>query len=140
MGRNIRSTLPLTTESLTPQWPYLTDFRKANDAFKKKQKHDYDHRHRTRDMPNIPDDTNVWITTDGHCVTGKTVAPADTPRSYFIETPSGEVRRNRSQLNVSPSNVNSSNSNDTPTAVETPTPIMTRSKTGTPILPPNRLT
>ena len=100
MGRNIRSTLPQTTESLVPQWPYLSDFRQINEDFKKRQKTDYDRRHRTRELPEIPDDTEVWITTDGRQTAGRTVMTSDTPRSYIIETPSGEIRRNRSHLNT----------------------------------------
>ena len=135
MGRNIRSTLPLTTESLVPHWPYLEDFRRANTSFKRKQKRDYDYRHRTKELPDIPDDTKVWVTTDGHNTTGRTVTSGNTPRSYIIKTPNGEVRRNCGQLNVDPS----SDTDNTPTGTERQSPIRTRSKTGTPIPPPERL-
>ena len=40
----------------------------------------------------IPDDTDVWVTTDGHCVPGRTVTMADTPGTYLVQTPGGEVR------------------------------------------------
>ena len=65
MGRKIRSTLPQTTDSLVPQWPYLQEFRHANEDFKKKQKADHDHRYRVRDLPEIPDNTDVCVTTGG---------------------------------------------------------------------------
>ena len=144
MGRNIRANLPHTTDSLTPQWPYLEDFRRTNKEFKEKQKKDYDRHHRTKELREIPDNTTVWITTGKQPVPGKVLYPADTPRSYIVQTPSGNVRRNRSQLNVQPPS--------TPTSPTTPpgtrstvvpqasrSPIMTRSRSGTSIQPPKRL-
>ena len=100
-GRNICSTLPQTTESLVPQWPYLQEFRQANDSLKKRQKEDYDRHHRVRELLDIPDNSNVWVTTDGKPTMGRTVNTANTPRSYIVETPlSGEIRRNRVKLIV----------------------------------------
>ena len=135
MGRIIRSTLPQTTNSLIPHWPYLTEFRRVEYSFKAKQKEDHDRRHQTRDLPEIPKDTKVWVTTNGHHTPGTTITNANTPRSYIVETPSGEIRRNRSQLNINPS---------IPPRQEHPTTndsqrIMTRTQTGTPISPPERL-
>ena len=136
MGRNIRSTLPQTTESLIPQWPYLSEFRQTNKSFKRKQKRDHDRCHRTQEVPDIRDNTNVWVTTDGHNTSGRTVTCGNTPRSYIVETPNGEVRRNRTQLYINPSD----NDNDKhPVTTESHTHIMTSTKTGTPIHPPERL-
>ena len=103
MGRMIRSTLPMSTQSLTPQWPYLGEFQQTNEKFKKQQKRDFNQHHCIRDLPDIPNNMDVWITTDSNPVAGRTVRMADTPHSYFVQTPSGQVRRNRSQLNVNPS-------------------------------------
>ena len=133
MGRRIRSDLPQSRQTLTPQWPYLQEFKVRNEEYKLRQKRDFDHRHRTRDLPDIPIDTDVWITTDGSSTSGRVIAPADAPRSYIVETPSGEVRRNRSQLNVAPGcHSNTSTFRDR-------SPIRTRSRTGTNISPPDRL-
>ena len=81
--------------------------------------------------------------------------PAGTPRSYVVQTPTGEVRRNHSQLRVIPETDPSSTmepeenqhqelplqSKQTP--AKTPgvpqKEIMTQSKTGTKISPPDRL-
>ena len=38
IGQKLRSLLPLTDYLLIPPWPYLSEFRKANDQFKGKQK------------------------------------------------------------------------------------------------------
>ena len=73
MGRKIRSTLPTSIMTLTPQWPYLNEFRQANQEYKQQQKRDFDERHRVRDLPDIPDNTDVWITTNGNPVAGRTV-------------------------------------------------------------------
>ena len=134
MATKIRSTLSQTTKSLVPQWPHLQEFRRANEAFKEKQKANYDHLHRVHDLPAIPDHTDVWVTTGEHNTQGRIVNMANTPRSYIVQTPNGEIRKNRSHLNIVPS------------ATKTPTkeavirsPIMTRSQTGTAINPPNRL-
>ena len=135
MGRKIRSTLPQTVDSLVPQWAYLQEFRQANEEFKRKQKADHDQRHRVRDLPEIPDNTAVWITTGGSHNPGRIVSSANAPRSYIVQTPSGEVRRNRNQLNVNPT------PNETPTTTTRDrSPIRTRSRTGTATHPPNRLT
>ena len=66
MGRKIRTDFPQTSESLTPRWSYLPRFRKDNKTFKEKQKEDFDRRHRTRSLPELPEDTSVWVTTNGN--------------------------------------------------------------------------
>ena len=102
-----------------------------------KQKQDYDRRHRARELPDLPDDTEVFVTTDGQPTTGRIVQAANAPRSYIVDTPSGSIRRNRSQLNPMPA---TSTANATPTTTRTRSPIRTRSRTGTHIAPPKRLT
>ena len=133
MGRRIRSDLPQSTKTLVPQWPYLQEFKTRNQQFKSKQKVIMTSRHQVRELPEILDDTEVWITTNGQPTTGRTIAPADTPRSYIVQTPSGDIRRNRSQLNIRPT----STTNDPTTRDRSP--IRTRTRTGTTISPPVRL-
>ena len=116
MGRKICTLLPQTTASLVPQWHYLLEFKPANRKFKDQQKNYYDARHRVCSLPDIPDNTDVWITTNGQNSTGRTIRRTDAPRSYIVQTSSGELCRNRSQLNVNPS-----------TATETHQPTNTRS-------------
>ena len=137
MGRKLRSSLPQTTASLVPEWSYLKEFREANQKFKEQQKRDYDRRHRVRSLPEIPDNTDVWITTDDLNIPGRTVRLADTPRSYLVQTPTGELRRNRSQINVNP--VPETQLTQPSNAIPR-SPIVTRSRTGTAIIPPKRLT
>ena len=134
MGRRIRSNLPMTGESLTPQWPFLRTFRSLNDGIKWKQKVNYDIRHRTRVLPEIPDDTSVWVTTDHNRTEGCVAGPANAPRSYMVNTPSGQVRRNRAHLTIRPEEQQHENMTQNHRS-----PIQTRARTGTPILPPDRL-
>jgi len=45
MGRQIISDLSQTRETLTQQWPYLSDFMAYNHEFKERQKRDFDQWH-----------------------------------------------------------------------------------------------
>ena len=137
MGRRLRSNIPQTTDSFIPQWPYLSAFQTANSKLKQKQKIDYDTRHGTR---SLADNTKVWVTTPNAEAPGCVTAHADAPRSYLVETPTGQVRRNRAQLNIRPDSqsFNRTSQSDT-TSAPTRTPVMTRSRTGTNIVPPDRL-
>jgi len=135
MGRKLHSCLPQTTGNLIPQWPYIKEFKEANKKFKEEQKRDYDHCHRATSLPEIPENTDVWVTKDDQNTPGQTVRTADTPRSYIVQTPSGELQRNRSQLNI-----NLSASETQTTVSRSRSPIKTRSHTGTTITPPMRFT
>ena len=133
MGRKICTYLPQTSETLTPQWPYMNQFRKDNKAFKEKQKRNFDRRHRVRSLPELPDNIEVWITTHGQPTPGTVRNPAAEPRSYFIQTPSGNICRNCSQLNIIPDTETSTSQHNCRRS-----PIQTRSPTGTTINPWNR--
>ena len=140
MGRQIRSNIPQTSDTLTPQWPYLTDFRTANKKLKEKQKANFDSRHGVRPLAEIPDDTQVWVTTDNRSSAGRVTTPADAPRSYLVQTPAGQVRRNRAHLTVRPDSDSPDRADPTGTSTrETRSPIMTRSRTGAQVTPPERL-
>ena len=164
MGRKIRSTVPQTNKQLVP---YLAEFRRKNQGFKTKQKQNFDARHRVRNAPAIPDDAEVWVNTGQEPIQGRVTSAFGLPRSYVVQTPTGEIRRNRSHLNiVPPSNgdTGAGNSHDVPSngdsgagssspesyspLVPRPSPqqqsprssrIPTRSYTGTTLHPPDYL-
>ena len=163
MGRKIRTTVPQTTEHLIPKWPYLPHFLKANTSFKGKQKKEFDSRHRVKEQVEISEGSDVWITTNGQRLEGQVAQSVDTPRSYVIVTLNGELRRNRTQLNVAPTmaptqetteqseqldsnpnkqseQVDSNPNEQSDLNLEVPRRIMTRSQTGTMVRPPERLT
>ena len=146
MGRRIRTTVPQTSQQLTPLWPYLSEFATANQKSKQAQKKNFDRRHRVHEQPDISDGSEVWITTDPRPVEGRVVTHARAPRSYVVETPTGEVRRNRSQLNIVPDHIpeltdttEADNYDHQEPPVESQRKIMPRSRTGTAIVPPNYL-
>ena len=101
MGRQLRTALPQVDDLLLPKWPYLDEFRRKDVEFKQKQKQNFDSRHRVRVLPPIPNNTEVQITS-GTETTGQVITPANAPRSYIVETPTGLVRRNHRHLNVIP--------------------------------------
>ena len=137
MGRRLRTTLPQTTKHWIPQWPYLSYFRRADQLYKGKTKEDFDRRHRVHDLPEIPDDHDVWVSTDGDAVPGTVISPAGSPRSYVVQTPTGEIRRNQHQLLVRPeANQQTEQSELRPRT----SPIKTRSRTGVILRHPERLT
>jgi len=102
-GRRLRSDIPQVKQNLVPKWAYTKEFHRLDEEFKLRQKQYFDNRHRVKPLPDIPDDTDVWVTTDGQPVTGRVVTHADAPRSYVVNTSNGStIRRNRSQINVVP--------------------------------------
>lgn len=101
MGRRIWTVVPEADGVLIPSWPNLTEFRKVDEWYKKKQQGRYDKRHRARELPEFGDDTEVFIT-DGRnptVVPGRVIRSSGT-RSYMVETPTGISRRNRCHLHL----------------------------------------
>ena len=139
MGRRLRTSIPLVKEQLYPQRPYLEEFRSLNQKFKQQQKRDFDKRHRTQSLEDIPEDTKVWIPSERDRVKGRVGSPADSPRSYLVDTPSGVVRRNHLHLNVVPGKQEDSEPDSNEHSTEQPNRIVTRSLTGTVVKPPESL-
>ncbi len=71
MGRKLRTTIPQTTKMLTPEWSYLPQFRRDNVQFKSKQKENYDQRHRVQVQAEIPNGSEVVITSENQLVDGR---------------------------------------------------------------------
>ena len=94
------------------------------------------------EQEDLPDDAEVWVTSETQPIQGRIITRTDNPRSYVVETPSGELQRNSTHLNVVPEQQTPTPS-EQPQIERPPTPprrIMTRSQTGTAISPPDRLT
>ena len=158
-GRKIATDLPQPDGQLSPDWPYLANFRQADSAHKSKQQADFNRRHRTRPLPELTPGTSVWIRTGRQLEPGKVITKANAPRSYIVETAVGRKRRNRHHLAPRLQNCqNTNNENfkfDTSVSktvspeslpiaephIETSrSPIRTRSLTGTAIRLPRRYT
>ena len=140
MGRRLRTTPPQTTKHLTPRWSYLSDFKRADQQRKEKMKRDFDRSHCVHNLPEIPDDQDVWVSSDGATIPGTVVSQATTLRSYVVQMQSGEICRNHSHLRLMPP-TNQTTENQETEQLELPTqsPIMTRSRTGVMLRPPNSL-
>ena len=158
MGRCLRTNLPQVVDRLKPTWQYIERFRKKDKEFKDEQKRHYDQRHKCRPLPDIPDGSKVWVM-DGDIPTPATVThQVEAPRSYTVETEKGTIRRNRYHLKAVPpvpdpeggtlpssteaeKMVAGDQRNQIYQQTETTSPphrIMTRSRTGTAIRPPDR--
>ena len=117
-----------------PASPEMEEFKNNNISVKENQERIYDRRHKTRPLPVLSDDTDVWITGDIQLISGRVNASADTPRSYIVEHPvdrSGGIAITSTKC-LKPAIYPSSNTNPSPNI------IMTRSRTGTLIHPPDR--
>ena len=87
MGRRIRTTVPQTKKQLTPSWSYLPQFKRDNLHFKEKQKENFDKHHHAREQSEIPDGSEVVITTDKQPVEGRVIKPAETPGLISYKPP-----------------------------------------------------
>ena len=99
--------------NLTPNWKYLKDFRKCDEEFKGKQKRNYDTRHRVRQLPSLPQGTEVWVTTGNRQTRGHVTSSSNSPRSYIVNTADGQLRRNTQHLRPTPSEQPLFNDRDT---------------------------
>ena len=139
MGRQLRTDVPQVKTQMIPNWPYMKSFQQQECQYKEQQEANYNKRHHTQTLPSIPNDGQVWVTTETHKDLGKVIAPADMPKSYIVETDSGIVRCNRQHLTVIPERPDTPAEQDHAPSRSRTSPIMTRSRTGTAIVPPDRL-
>ena len=100
MGRNIRTPLPVSQENLEPRWTDLQAFREKDQQMKEKQASCFNKRHRAQQRQELQPGQRVWVKNTEQ--PGVIAGPAQTPRSYNIELPSGSLRRNRSHIRVIP--------------------------------------
>ncbi len=101
MGRNIRSTLPVSPSTLKPAWPNLSTFKKKDKDLKEKQAKWYYKCHRVQVKPVLQTVQPVWIKNLPN--TGRVTNPVDIPPSYIVEGQNGSLRRYRSHLRTVPS-------------------------------------
>ena len=141
MGRKIRTTVPQMSMHFIPKWEYISEFRQADKLFKESQKKNFDKRYRVCEQEDIPEGSDVWVNSGTQPEGGYVVAADPSPRSYLIATPSGEVRHNRSHIIRIPESTEQTDSPNEPGngSTEPPRRIVTRSQTGTTILPPDQL-
>jgi len=139
MGRKIRTRIPTSPSNLKPSWPYLEQFREKDASLKERQRRDFDRRHSAEVLPDLLPGECVWL--PDKKVEGTVVDIAGPPRSYTVETPKGQLRRNRRHLNRLPethnadtSTVLNSSSPDVRTA-ECPEPTVPATAASSPVAP-----
>ena len=113
-------------EAVGPMLATWMNFRSLDQKFKASQKRNYDDRHRVRELLSLPDKLPVWVESQGKQVPGQITQQAATPRSYLVETPSGEVCHNHSHLRVRTENT-APDSNRSDNSAEPTNTIQTRS-------------
>jgi hypothetical protein len=103
MSRKLLTLLPIAPKQLKPNLPNFRSLRENEKESKLKQKRNYDRRHRARLLTIVKTNDKVWITDQKKSGTVKT--ESNEPRSYIIQTDSGEIRRNRRHLAKIPESV-----------------------------------
>ena len=136
MGRKIRTDVPQVNDHLVPNWEHTQHFRTLDQKYKQAQKENYERRHRVRNLPELPENQPVWVDSrvQSRLIPAQVSHSATTPRSYVVETPSGELRRNRAHLRTR----SDSQLTEAPTSTNYSRPV-TRLQTGTAIHPPDCL-
>ena len=81
-------------------WPYLEQFRENDASLKDRQKRHFDRRPSAKTIPELHPGERVWLPDKKG--EGTVVDRAGPPRSYTVETPKGQLRRNRRHLNRLP--------------------------------------
>ena len=122
MGRKVRTRIPTSPSNLNPSWPYLEQFRENDASLKGRQKTDFDRHHSAKTLPDLlPGE-----------VEGTVVDLAGPPRSYTVESPKGQLGRNRRHLNRLPETPNA----DTSTALSSSSPDVHTATSPEPTAPP----
>ena len=99
MSRQICTTLPSTRVQRLPRVPDSLSLHQKDAKVKSRQKHEYDKRHGVQDLPPLNPGDTVWIPDRK---TEAEVVEEVHPRSYEVQTPQGNFRRNRRHLLPSP--------------------------------------
>ena len=108
MGRKLKTTIPIIPVVLQPKLPNHSTLRKKEDEIRKRQQKNFDRRHKAKTLePLLPGET-VWI--PDHSTTG-IVTNEIAPRSYNVQTATGQYRRNRRHIIPLPLNQSNSSIN-----------------------------
>ena len=129
MGRKIRTRIPTSPSKLNPCWPYFEQFRENDASLRDRQKGDFDRRHSAKTLPELHPGERVWLPDKN--VEGTVVDKAGPPRSDTVETPKGQLSRNRRHLDRLPETPNT----DTSTAHSSPSPDVQTATSPKPIAP-----
>ena len=90
MSRRLRTTLPMLESQLQPSVPEYSVVHEKETA---NIKRNFDVRHRANILDPLLPGQQVWIS--GRRDSGVIVEQSQSPRSYIVSTPTGDLRRNR---------------------------------------------
>ena len=99
MGRKLRTTLPTAPKQLKPSLPKERVVREKEGKLKKRNKRNFDSRHKVRDLQPLQPGDTVWIPENK---SEGTIVEQSDPRSYTVRVQNGTIRRNRRDLIVLP--------------------------------------
>ncbi|KAJ3649934.1 hypothetical protein Zmor_021650 [Zophobas morio] len=135
-GRQLRDRVPAISRRLVPKLPNHQAIRREMEAEKQRQKHHYDRRHRTKDNAELKAGDRVWLIHRKE--EGMVQTPDETPRSYWVKTPHGQVRRNRQHLQKLPELGENPPRNSEPEIMSSPTNKQPKTPTPPVSARPNR--
>ncbi|UYV70775.1 K02A2.6-like, partial [Cordylochernes scorpioides] len=92
MGRRLRTSVPAIESSLMPRYLDSKALQEREKWRMINQKRLYDERHDVHSLPQLQQGDSVWIRDQR--VEGKVLHKSQEPRSYWVQTPQGKVRRN----------------------------------------------
>ena len=116
MSRKLCSTIPTTRELRKPEVPDENTVRERDKQLKEKQKQNFDNHYGARAMPSLQTGQLIWLP---HSNTEAHVEEQVAPRSYSVNTPQGQIRRNRRDIIKLPQSTPSSNQSPTEFEAET---------------------
>ncbi|UYV67535.1 K02A2.6-like [Cordylochernes scorpioides] len=100
MGRRLRTSVPAIESSLMPRYLDSEALQEREKRRVINQKRLYDKRHDVHSLPPLQQGDSVWVRDQR--VKGKVLHKSEEPRSYWVQTPQGKVRRNRLHLTPLP--------------------------------------
>ena len=97
MGRQLRTSLPMTTEKYLPgvDAEQLQLARRREEEMRTNREDTFNRQHRTKPLSSLCEGDEVWIRDMDR---EGTISRSVHDRSYVVNTPAGELRRNRSAL------------------------------------------
>ncbi|UYV81475.1 K02A2.6-like, partial [Cordylochernes scorpioides] len=100
MGRRLRTSVPAIESSLMPRYLDSEALQEREKRRVINQKRLYDKRHDVHSLPPLQQGDCVWIRDQR--VEGTVLHKSEEPRSYWVQTPQGKVRRNKLHLTPLP--------------------------------------
>ncbi|UYV61067.1 K02A2.6-like, partial [Cordylochernes scorpioides] len=100
MGRRLRTSVPAIESSLMPRYLDSEALQEREKRRVMNQKRLYDKRLDVHSLPPLQQGDSVWVRDQR--VKGKVLHKSEEPRSYWVQTPQGKVRRNRLHLTPLP--------------------------------------